>query len=232
MYVVHKVGGDVQGNVRKIQKICRENHTQDVIPFAPYLLALQYLDDEDPEERALGVAANAEFLQRGVVDEIGVFGDRMGRGGFGELKLGVKHGIPIKVYDERVRVDVQYALSAIKMGVPTDYFVVERKLENGNTLLFRKDGTGPRIEDMVLFESETVTDPTTKIDVTRFVPMPSGPWDELQDGWSALEKTCKKLPPAQRAAAKAKFYDVVTRLFYDGTSPQRKLDMALEAMAN
>lgn len=45
VYVSHEISGDVDGNVRKVLEICRRLHTKDVIPIAPYLVALQYLDD-------------------------------------------------------------------------------------------------------------------------------------------------------------------------------------------
>ncbi len=223
MYVIHEVGGDVPGNIKKIQEVCRKYHTQEVIPFAPYLLALQYLDDSNPEERALGITANTEFILRGIIDEMGVFGTKIGRGGFGELKLGTRLCIPIKVYDKRVAVDVRYALDGIKKGIALmEYLVATRKLKNGNTLFFRRDADS----DIVLIESETVLDQTGK-DVTRFVPIPQH-WDEMHEGWLALEERCKTLSAEAMTMAKSRFYDAVTRE-YDKCGPIN-IEKALNAI--
>ena len=51
VFVGHPIAGDVAGNVGKVVAICKEIHTKDIIPVAPYLGLLQYLDDEVVEDR-------------------------------------------------------------------------------------------------------------------------------------------------------------------------------------
>lgn len=87
VYVAHPVAGKskeaVKENIKKILKICREIHSEDVIPFVPYLAALHYLDDSKPEERAKGIAVSKECFRRGIIDEVWVFGCGDGKDGEG-----------------------------------------------------------------------------------------------------------------------------------------------------
>ena len=80
VYIAHPVAGDVKANVEDILRICKEMHTQEIVPFAPYLVALHYLDDHVEEERALGIAANRECFHRRVMDEVWLTGSRISRG--------------------------------------------------------------------------------------------------------------------------------------------------------
>ena len=217
IYVAHEVSGDVEGNIKRILAICRRLHTKEVIPFAPYLTALQYLDDADAEERELGIRANAEFFRRGTIDEVGVFGRKVSRGIFGEFELALQYGIPIKAYNKRLATDVRYALDGLKRGIVLmKYMAAERKLQNGNTLFIRRD----KSDDLVFAESQTIRDPKTSKDVTRFTPI-FVYWDELFDGWHVIDKACKNKPKEEQLSLRQKVYDSLTRLYEQKTPMQR-----------
>ncbi len=93
VFVGHPIGGDVQGNVKKVLEICEQIHTKDIIPVAPYLVSLQYLDDGVIEDRQLGVEANLECFRRGYVDELWLFGDRISPGMKEEIAIAKKHNV-------------------------------------------------------------------------------------------------------------------------------------------
>ena len=76
-------------------KICAEVHTKEIIPVAPYLVSLQYLDDTIAEDRLLGMEANHECFHRRYIDELWLFGDRISEGVKGEVKLALQYGIPV-----------------------------------------------------------------------------------------------------------------------------------------
>ncbi len=95
VFVAHPISGDVKGNMKKVLKICAEIHTRNIIPIAPYLVSLQYLNDEVIEDRELGMAANHEHFYRKFVDELWLFGDRISSGMIEEIKLARKMGIPV-----------------------------------------------------------------------------------------------------------------------------------------
>jgi hypothetical protein len=87
VFVAHPISGDVKGNMKKVLKICAEIYKGNIIPVAPYLISLQYLNDEVIEDRKLGMDANHECFYCGYVDELWLFGDRISSGMVGEIKL-------------------------------------------------------------------------------------------------------------------------------------------------
>lgn len=66
-------------------------------PIAPHLYLPQCLDDNDPAERAAGMAAGREFLA--VCDEVWQWGATITEGMAAELAYAVELGIPIKVFN-------------------------------------------------------------------------------------------------------------------------------------
>lgn len=95
VFIGHPISGDIKGNIKKVLQICAEVHTKDVIPVAPYLISLQYLNDEVVEDRELGMEANHECFHREYVDELWLFGDRISSGMKREIELAKEMNIPI-----------------------------------------------------------------------------------------------------------------------------------------
>ena len=107
VFVAHPISGNVKGNEEKVRKICAKIHTRNIIPVAPYLISLQYLNDEVIEDRELGIAANHECFYRGFVDELWLFGDRISSGMIEEIKLAREMGIPVVAKTEGTRRDLK-----------------------------------------------------------------------------------------------------------------------------
>lgn len=95
VFIAHPIGGDVHGNVQKVLSICKQIHSSTLIPVAPYIASVQYLEDGNGYERALGVAGNMETLRRGYVDEVWLYGDRISYGMKEEVLLALELGIPV-----------------------------------------------------------------------------------------------------------------------------------------
>lgn len=95
VFIGHPIGGNIKSNVEKVLKICAEIHTKDTIPVAPYLISLQYLNDEIIEDRELGMEANHECFRRRYVDELWLFGDKISAGMEKEILLAKEMSIPI-----------------------------------------------------------------------------------------------------------------------------------------
>jgi len=75
VYIAHPIGGDVKINIAKVKSIYNKlSLEQEVIPFAPYILAVESLDDSNPEHRAIGFEQNKTFFERGIIDELWVYG--------------------------------------------------------------------------------------------------------------------------------------------------------------
>ena len=95
VFIAHPISGDIQGNAKKVLEICKNIHDKNVIPVAPYLVSLQYLNEEVAEDRELGIEANLESFHRGYIDELWLFGDRISTGMEQEILLALELGIPI-----------------------------------------------------------------------------------------------------------------------------------------
>ena len=95
VFVAHPISGDVSGNAKCVLAICEHIHTKDIIPVAPYLVSLQYLNDEVVEDRELGMEANHECFRRRYVDELWLFGDKISRGMEKEILLAREMSIPV-----------------------------------------------------------------------------------------------------------------------------------------
>jgi len=95
VFIAHPLSGDIENNVGKVLKICKEIHSEKIIPCAPYLVSLQYLNDGIVEDRQLGVDANLECFRRGYIDELWLFGGHISKGMKQEIKIALKLNIPI-----------------------------------------------------------------------------------------------------------------------------------------
>jgi hypothetical protein len=104
VYVAHPIAGDIEGNIECVIGICSEIHKSEsgVIPFAPYIVALQYLDDTVSAERELGMSANYEHFKRGNFDELWLAGPIISSGMKAEIECAREYGIPVKCYDSRL----------------------------------------------------------------------------------------------------------------------------------
>lgn len=111
VFIAHPVSGDIPGNVAKILKICREVHDEGTIPVAPYLVSLQYLDDNVPTERDLGIGANLETFHRGYIDELWLFGEIISTGMEQEVKIALSLGIPIVPQTEETKIALQQIMN-------------------------------------------------------------------------------------------------------------------------
>lgn len=97
IYIAHPISGDIQGNLEKIRQIARHlNLTEpDIIPFAPYWFDCHVLDDNNPLERDRGIKNDRAFFERGLIDEVWLYGDRISNGMAAEVALAISNGIPV-----------------------------------------------------------------------------------------------------------------------------------------
>ena len=101
VYIAHPVKGDIEGNKRRVLDICREIHTKskNIIPTAPYITTLLYLDDNKSKERRLGIEANKKLFENGGFDELWLCGTRISEGMKEEVEWCLKLDIPIYCYN-------------------------------------------------------------------------------------------------------------------------------------
>lgn len=73
IYVASRYAGDVEANVAAAVEFCKYVIERKCIPVASHLLYPQMLDDNNPEERELGLMFGLSLLA--VCDEVWCFGD-------------------------------------------------------------------------------------------------------------------------------------------------------------
>ena len=86
-----------EDNVRRALYACGVAVNKGYAPIVPHLYLPRCLDDNDPTERALGMAAGREFLA--MCDEVWQWGATISEGMAAELAYADELGIPIKVFN-------------------------------------------------------------------------------------------------------------------------------------
>lgn len=106
VYIAHPIGGDVKANITKVGEIFRQISLdrQDVIPFAPYLAAVACLNDNVPQERAIGFEQNKAYFDRKMIDEVWLYGDRISNGMAQEIAWAKRMGIPVVSMSEGTKI--------------------------------------------------------------------------------------------------------------------------------
>jgi hypothetical protein len=96
-YIAHPISGDVEGNVKRVKAIMADiiRDEPTTFPFAPYLTALELLDDDKPDHRARGITWNMRLLNSEVVDEVRLYGDRVSEGMLEEVAVAMMSGIKV-----------------------------------------------------------------------------------------------------------------------------------------
>ena len=99
VYIAHPISGDIEGNLAKIREIVKKIAMSfpDVVPFVPYYVDIVSLDDNDPVQRARGIANDTELIKRKVMDELWLFGDNYSKGMKAEVELAQSLGIPVVI---------------------------------------------------------------------------------------------------------------------------------------
>lgn len=84
VYICSAFSGDVAGNVRNARRYSRFAVDKGFIPLAPHLLFPQFLNDNDPRERELGLFFGNALMSK--CSEVWIFGDRISSGMEAEIK--------------------------------------------------------------------------------------------------------------------------------------------------
>ena len=98
IYVCSPYAGDVDGNIRNAYRYCRFVIENGKNPIASHLLYPQFLDDDSPEERKIGLELGLDLLR--VCDELWCFGSRISKGMKAEITMAEELGIPVRRFDD------------------------------------------------------------------------------------------------------------------------------------
>ena len=97
IYVASPYAGEVRENVKNARRYCKFVMDEGHIPYAPHLLFTQFLDDDIPTERALGLDLGLQMIYR--CDELWAFGD-ISSGMQKEVLRALNLDKPIKRFNE------------------------------------------------------------------------------------------------------------------------------------
>ena len=84
VYICSPFSGDVEGNIASAQRFSRFAVDKGYIPIAPHLLFPQFLNDNDPKERQLGLFFGNALMSK--CAEVWVFGSSISAGMEAEIK--------------------------------------------------------------------------------------------------------------------------------------------------
>ena len=84
VYICSPYAGDVESNTAAARRYSRFAVEAGYIPIAPHLLFPQFLNDDDPEERRLGLFFGNAIMSK--CSEVWVFGDRISSGMAAEIR--------------------------------------------------------------------------------------------------------------------------------------------------
>ena len=96
VFICSPYRGDVERNLKAARKHARMAAIVGYCPMAPHLMFPQFLNDNDPEQRILGITLGVEQMK--VCDEIWIFGGRISNGMAFELEKAKELGIDMLVY--------------------------------------------------------------------------------------------------------------------------------------
>lgn len=96
VFICSPFAGDIKGNTARARRYGRLAVSKSVIPIIPHLMYPQFLYEDDPSERELGIEMGLVLLSK--CQEIWVFGSRISRGMAVEIERAAQLKIPIKQF--------------------------------------------------------------------------------------------------------------------------------------
>lgn len=98
VFICSPFGGDITRNTEKARRYMRFAIRMNTIPFAPHMLYPQVLDEDDPDQRTLGLFFGTVWLSK--CAELWVFGSHVSVGMEREIACARKRSIPIRYFTE------------------------------------------------------------------------------------------------------------------------------------
>ena len=100
VFICSPYRGDIEHNIKVARDAGRIAAKSGYVPVIPHLMYPQFLRDDLPDERILGIQLGAELLKAS--DMMWLIGTKITKGMKYELEIAKKMRIPIRCYDERL----------------------------------------------------------------------------------------------------------------------------------
>jgi len=101
VYICSPYSGNVKSNIKSARRYSRFAVEMGYIPFTPHLLYPQFLDDNNPAERSLGLFFGNVIMAK--CAEIWVFGSYISPGMYAEIKRAKQKKYPIRYFSDDCR---------------------------------------------------------------------------------------------------------------------------------
>lgn len=98
VYICSPYAGDVETNVQKARRYCRFAVDKGYIPIAPHLLFTQFLNDDSPKERQLGIFFGNAVMSK--CSEVWAFGEHISNGMEAEIKRAKWKNYRLRYFNE------------------------------------------------------------------------------------------------------------------------------------
>ena len=98
VYICSPYAGDVKVNTENARRYCRFAVDKGYIPIAPHLLFTQFLNDDNPKERQLGIFFGNAVMSK--CSEVWVFGEYISNGMEAEIKRAKWKNYRLRYFNE------------------------------------------------------------------------------------------------------------------------------------
>ena len=98
VYICSPYRGDIETNTANARRYCRYAFDEGFHPFAPHLYYPQFLNEDNPKERAAGL--HYALMEMWRMKELWIFGDKRTEGMSQEIELAVDLDIPIRTFSD------------------------------------------------------------------------------------------------------------------------------------
>ena len=99
VYICSPFRGNVENNMRNARKYCAFALSRHALPIATHLLFPQFMEEDDPEQRRLGIFFGLILQKK--CKEVWVFGRNISRGMAVEIEKAHERGLPVRYFTER-----------------------------------------------------------------------------------------------------------------------------------
>ena len=99
VFISSPFAGDTQRNTKRARGFCRFAVSKNCIPVAPHLLFPQFMEEDDPAQRDLGIFFGMVLMSK--CQEVWVFGRSISKGMAVEIEKAKGRGLPIRYFTEQ-----------------------------------------------------------------------------------------------------------------------------------
>ena len=99
VFISSPFAGDTRRNTKRARGFCRFAVSKNCIPVAPHLLFPQFMEEDDPAQRDLGIFFGMVLMRK--CQEVWVFGRDITKGMAVEIEKAKRRGLPVRYFSDR-----------------------------------------------------------------------------------------------------------------------------------